>query len=874
MLKPKNRKIEVLKAILQYSIIPVFLFLYLLSADYADAKDAIGKVTNIEGKVDILRDGRLPAIAAKAGDLLFVKDLIRTKSDSKAEILFADGNIIKIAPRSRIDISEYASEKSAVIRLPAGKVEAVVPPKNAQRIATSPDANKFEVRTITAIGGVRGTQYFVFHDRNVTGILVKQGTVYAYNPKIPKEVVNVTAGTMTTIAQNKPPQPPRPVTQSEMQKHEKDTTPSDKPKEKAEDKPKDAAPALAPAPAPARVQSVIPTAGPVIQRFELPKPPPITDPNRELLSTKFKTNITIKLTWGANPYDLDAHLWVPQYLQNGGGTSHFEVYYNNKGSSGVYPFAYLPSDDTDGYGPETITVYKLLSGNYYYSVKCFGECADTELKNSSAAVEFKDGAGTTYNFNAPTSGDGLWWNVFKFTEETLTTLNNISSSSTALNFMKAINGTTYSLTNGFNAFYRNGSTNIWSDNPSYINLLGYYTPGVKQNDVWYGNVHSYNYKNYTATTYNGGAYYGFLGGVKMPAAEPSYDKVEGRFIALYIDPADSNGISRAGILKGSLAGTAYPYMEIMDIDGTIYRTQMLDNIGITPANLINNISKYSISSNGNTSFMFNGNQMGDAHSRPYSYNAEISGINGLDWGVWNANTTGSYSGITPSDNYSMSMTHNDVTRITGMETSGTQWSSNNITGATTGYWADMNSLINSAPATGIMIGETFGTFDPNDSSFKTVQMGTWVETTKLIAMTATDSGKAALQQMNIPAFEVGRVTLTGSGNGFTDLKMTDTIFLAPSTGARPTIWATGNVSGTYASNPALNSAINVSGGGINADFAFKTWDAANNKWISTINSTGGNNVVNGYNVQFTGAGAGTINQTNKTISGTAAGVVK
>ena len=54
-----------------------------------------------------------------------------------------------------------------------------------------------------------------------------------------------------------------------------------------------------------------------------------------------------------------------------------------------------------------------------------------------------------------------------------------------------------------------------------------------------------------------------------------------------------------------------------------------------------------------------------------------------------------------------------------------------------------------------------------------------IETNKFLEMAANVEGQAKLQQLNIPCVEVGRATLTGSGNNFSNLNMTDTIFFAP-----------------------------------------------------------------------------------------------
>ena len=220
-----------------------FLFLLLtftvccsLYTAYAEAAGAIGKVTQIEGRVDILREGKLPAAPARIGDSVFVKDVIRTKSGSKAEITFNDATILKVAQRSRIDISEYIADAGvsrAVINMPRGKVMANVSKTAVSYIANSPKANKFEIRTPNAVAGVRGTDFFVFHSANSTGVLVKEGKVETYNPKFPDVKVEVVAGQITNVADNKPPTTPKGATDIEIKGHEKDVTP-EKPKKKAE----------------------------------------------------------------------------------------------------------------------------------------------------------------------------------------------------------------------------------------------------------------------------------------------------------------------------------------------------------------------------------------------------------------------------------------------------------------------------------------------------------------------------------------------------------------------------------------------------------------------------------------------------------------
>src|SRR5690554_2550470 len=72
----------------------------------------------------------------------------------------------------------------------------------------------------------------------------------------------------------------------------------------------------------------------------------------------------IVLTCGAQPSDLDSHLWVPI----NGGTSFSEVDYITEGSLTSSPFAQSDVDDITGFGPETTTITQVLPGTYTFGV--------------------------------------------------------------------------------------------------------------------------------------------------------------------------------------------------------------------------------------------------------------------------------------------------------------------------------------------------------------------------------------------------------------------------------------------------------------------------------------------------------------------------
>jgi hypothetical protein len=122
--------------------------------------DVVGSVTQVEGRVDVLRGGKLPAIGVKLNDEVQVGDVIRTKSQARAQITFIDKSTLTISPESRVGIEAYMfnssqNKRNAVVQLFQGLAHVAV-----SKIfkAAEPD---FVVKTQTAIMGVRGTDFGV-----------------------------------------------------------------------------------------------------------------------------------------------------------------------------------------------------------------------------------------------------------------------------------------------------------------------------------------------------------------------------------------------------------------------------------------------------------------------------------------------------------------------------------------------------------------------------------------------------------------------------------------------------------------------------------------------------------------------------------------
>ncbi len=129
----------------------------------------------------------------------------------------------------------------------------------------------------------------------------------------------------------------------------------------------------------------------------------------------------VVLSWGSTPSDLDSHLTGPL------AAGRFWTYFSAPGNCFGVPWACLDVDDTNGNGPETMSIMQITPGVYRYYVYDFSNRfngASTALRNSGAKVEFYVGATLLRTFFVPGSA-GNAWAVFEWDGTTLTVLNQI-----------------------------------------------------------------------------------------------------------------------------------------------------------------------------------------------------------------------------------------------------------------------------------------------------------------------------------------------------------------------------------------------------------------------------------------------------------------
>jgi hypothetical protein len=737
------------------SVVMLGIFLCIISCSPAFSADSVGNFTGVVGRVDILREGKFPAIPASLSGDVFLKDIIRTKSNSKAEITFNDNTVLRIAQRSRIDIGEYFTGDDAgkgVIKLQRGLIRSVVDKNVSKRISLAPEANRFEVQTPNAVAGVRGTDFFVSFDRNATTVLLRDGEVCVSNVNNPEAVVCLPPGFIVTVSGDGMPGQIRKATDMELNIFDRETSP------------------LIPFTGKPSIQDGELAAfgsSPPAGGIEVPAQPaapsaytgPVTRTPSNITDTPFSRPLTEEFPGGLEP------------------------------SPPPPPPPPPPPSET------------------------FGSSFGSDIW--SAYPEKDDGSFTADMVSFET----LW-------------------------------------TSG-------------AQMPAGTSIEGIYLANSSLPHIWFSqDVFSFNSSDSTKTTFDGGAYTGFIG------AREADNNIEAIFGGIFIDPSGNTGIL-AGEFSGFADGSS------LNMNGGLYPVQM----GTTtiPPGVLYDAVQTSVFSMGVPGLIDDAVLIGVSSGTNLIMN--LSGQS--DWGISQMLLGGTYTDMV-NDDWAISISGSSAEgNEFSADLNGSRWSGNKLDASVSGFWADAGTT---SPSTGIYIGETFGTFNPADHTWQAVASGVILETKRFIQMASTEAGRNKLQQLNIPAVEIGRTNLSGSllagqegAFDFVSVSMNDVIFFAPATGQKPGIWATNSVTGQYDFRHGFITAGNVTGPDnvisisngkdLSAEFQFTGWN--NNTWKAAVKNGTGNLEGGSYNgpLDFNGVSAGTHTGSNSgSLSGTGAGV--
>jgi hypothetical protein len=171
------------------------------SAQGAAAKgEAVGMISLCEGPANVASGGTVRE--AMAGDELYEGDALSTGAGGKIKVLFRDDSLVTLSGNARLEVTGFrvdASNKlrTSVLTLVRGKVMSLV-----SRMYANP-ASGFEVKTKTAVAGVRGTRFVVETGDGPDRIATFEGEVVVSKTD-GKGQVSVAAGNYAEVGEAAP----------------------------------------------------------------------------------------------------------------------------------------------------------------------------------------------------------------------------------------------------------------------------------------------------------------------------------------------------------------------------------------------------------------------------------------------------------------------------------------------------------------------------------------------------------------------------------------------------------------------------------------------------------------------------------------------
>jgi len=138
-------------------------------AGLALAANEAGSVTAINGTPTVMRGTATAPL--KRGDTVLIGDRIETDATAEVKVLLADDSVLAIGPRSQVTIDELVLEGGAR----KGRLDVLVGRFKLAIADWLSGSSDYEVRTPTAIAGVRGT--VLWGDTELDAICALRGHV-------------------------------------------------------------------------------------------------------------------------------------------------------------------------------------------------------------------------------------------------------------------------------------------------------------------------------------------------------------------------------------------------------------------------------------------------------------------------------------------------------------------------------------------------------------------------------------------------------------------------------------------------------------------------------------------------------------------------
>jgi len=149
--------------------VPTLLMLLLGLVPCVASAGEAGLIARVNGAPTLERAGKTEAL--KRGNNVFTGDVIETDANSKVKILLNDDSVLAIGPKSRVTVSDFvlaASGRDVRLQVLAGRFKIAI----SKFFGAHTD---YEIRTPTAVAGVRGT--VLWGDTGLDAICALEGTI-------------------------------------------------------------------------------------------------------------------------------------------------------------------------------------------------------------------------------------------------------------------------------------------------------------------------------------------------------------------------------------------------------------------------------------------------------------------------------------------------------------------------------------------------------------------------------------------------------------------------------------------------------------------------------------------------------------------------
>jgi len=195
----------------------LLVFLYLLAPLAAGGGQEIGTVTRVRGTAQIFRTGVAEPLMVAQSLAVQLEDRLRTAAGASVRIELADESVLSVGEQASLKLAEFdfssaEGKRQVTLEMLLGKVMVLA--KDVEKLK----ANSFQVKTPTAVVGVRGTLFVVWVvSDTITRVTCYENEVTVYNVFKPESIIVLPAKGSTEVIRQEPPGQPILLNEQQME---------------------------------------------------------------------------------------------------------------------------------------------------------------------------------------------------------------------------------------------------------------------------------------------------------------------------------------------------------------------------------------------------------------------------------------------------------------------------------------------------------------------------------------------------------------------------------------------------------------------------------------------------------------------------------